>query len=65
MKIRLLRKWREWPVGQRMEVFDSKAKELIRDGIAEPFEGDMKNAEKMKTDFFKPKQVIRNGKGKR
>lgn len=38
-----------------MEVFDSTAKELIRDGIAEKFNGDMKSAEKMKTDFFKPK----------
>ena len=55
MKVRLLRKWREWPVGQRMEVFDSTAKELIRDGIAEKFNGDMKSAEKMITDFFKPK----------
>lgn len=38
-----------------MDVFDPTAKQLIKDGIAERFSGDMKAAGKMKTDFFKPK----------
>lgn len=39
-----------------MEVFDSKAKQLIKDGYAEAFDGDMKTVEKVKTEFFKPKK---------
>lgn len=56
MKVRLLKRWRFWPIGQKMEVFDTKAKQLIRDGIAEAFDGDMKTVTKMKTEFFKPKK---------
>lgn len=63
MKVRLLKRWKFWPVGQKMEVFDTKAKQLIRDGFAEAFDGDMKTTEKMKTDFFKPKKLKRNVKG--
>lgn len=55
MKIRLLRKWRTWPIGQKMEVFDQTAKELIQAGTAEKYDGEMTNRVKMKTDFFKPK----------
>lgn len=65
MKIRLLKRWREWPIGQKMEVFDGKAKQLISSGTAEAFDGDMKTVEKVKTDFFKPKNIKRNVKGKR
>lgn len=52
-------------MGQKMEVFDTQAKQLIRDGVAEVFEGDMKTVEKVKTEFFKPKKIKGNGKGKR
>lgn len=52
-------------MGQKMEIHDGKAKELIRDGIAERFNGDMKVVEKMKTEFFKPKGINRNGKEER
>ena len=63
MKIRLLKRWKYWPIGQKMEVFDTKAKQLIQDGFAEKFDGDMKTVEKVRTDFFKPKKIKRNGKG--
>lgn len=63
MKIRLLKRWKFWPIGQKMEVYDTKAKQLIQSGIAEKFDGDMKVVEKMKTDLFKPKNIKRNVKG--
>jgi hypothetical protein len=63
MKIRLLKKWREWPIGRVMEVADPKAKELIQVGTAERYEGEYPPKEKMKTDFFKPKKIKGNGKG--
>lgn len=62
MKIRLLKKWREWPVGRVIDVYDPKAKEMIRDNIAEKYDGEYPPQKKMKTDFFKPKNKIRNGK---
>lgn len=65
MRIRVLKKWREYPVGQVIEVFDSKAKQLIVDKTAEKYEGEYPPREKMKTDFFKPKNIERNGKNKR
>lgn len=43
-------------MGRKLEVFDQRAKELIRDGIAEAYDGDMKINEKMKTNFFNPKK---------
>lgn len=55
MKIRLLKRWRLWPIGQKMDVFDPVAKKMIYDGIAEKYDGEMSNKGKMKTDFFKPK----------
>jgi hypothetical protein len=39
-----------------MEVFDSKAKQLIRDGFAESYVGEYPPKQKVKTDFFKPKR---------
>ena len=63
MKVRLIRKWREWPMGRVMEVFDEKAKQLIRDGYAESYNGEYPPQQKMKTDFFKPKNIKGNGKG--
>ena len=39
-----------------MEVFDTKAKEMIRDGIAESYSGEYPPQQKMKTEFFKPKK---------
>lgn len=65
MRIRVLKKWREYPVGQVIEVFDSKAKQLIADRLAEKYDGEYPPREKMKTDFFKPKNIERNGKNKR
>lgn len=62
MKIRLLKKWREWPVGRVIEIFDTTAKEMIRDNIAEKYDGEYPPKGKMKTDFFKPKNIRRNGK---
>lgn len=63
MKVRLLTKWRDWPIGRVIEVFDTKAKEMIRDNIAEKYDGEYPPKQKMKTDFFKPKKIRRNGKG--
>jgi hypothetical protein len=62
MKIRLLKKWREWPIGRVIEIFDTTAKEMIRDNIAEKYSGEYPPKEKMKTDFFKPKNIKQNGK---
>jgi hypothetical protein len=56
MKVRLLKRWRVWPIGRVIEVFDTKAKQLIQDGYAEMYNGEYPPAEKMKTDFFKPKR---------
>ena len=55
MKVRLLKKWREWPIGRVIEIFDSTAKEMIYNGIAERYSGEYPPTQKMKTDFFKPK----------
>jgi hypothetical protein len=55
MKIRLLKKWRTWPVGRVIEIFDTTAKEMIRDRIAIKYDGEYPPKGKMKTDFFKPK----------
>lgn len=62
MKVRLIRKWREWPIGRVLEVFDGTAKEMIRDGYAESYNGEYPPKEKVKTELFKPKT---NGKNKR
>lgn len=59
MKIRLLKRWRQWSLATILEVADPKAKELIRDNIAEKYTGEYPPKEKMKTDFFKP---IKNNK---
>lgn len=56
MKVRLIKKWRQWPIGRVIEVFDTKAKEMIRDNIAESYNGEYPPKEKMKTEFFKPKK---------
>ena len=63
MRIRLLKKWREWPIGRVIEIFDGVAKTMIRDGIAERYTGEYPPKQKMKTDLFKPKKIKRNGKG--
>lgn len=52
MKIRLIRRWRDWPIGRVIEVFDTKAKELIQDEIAEKYDGEYPPQKKMKTEFF-------------
>ena len=65
MKIRLLNKWRDWPMGTVLEVADPKAKDLVCCGIAQRFTDDYPPKEKMKTEFFKPKNIRGNGKGKR
>jgi hypothetical protein len=62
MKIRLLKKWRTWPVGRVIEIFDTTAKEMIHDRIAVKYTGEYPPKGKMKTDFFKPKNITRNGK---
>lgn len=56
MKIRLLKKWRTWPIGRVIEVFDIDAKRLIYDKIAEAYNGEYPPTQKMKTTFFKPKK---------
>lgn len=63
MRIRLLKKWRKWPIGRVIEIFDTTAKEMIRDNIAEKYDGEYPPKTKMKTDFFKPKNITGNGKG--
>ena len=63
MKIRLLRKWRIYVVGTSLEVADPVAKELIQEGTAERYTENYSPKKKMKTDFFKPKKIKRNGKG--
>ena len=65
MKVRLLRRWRVWPIGRVIEIFDSKAKELIRTHTAEKYEGEYPPQTKMKTEFFKPIKNTKNGKNKR
>ena len=59
MKIRLLKKWgnkiKTWPRGQVLEVAEGKANELVRDNIAERYTGEYPPKDKVKTDFFKPK----------
>ena len=59
MKVRLLRKWRIWPIGRVIEIFDTTAKEIIRDGYAERYEGEYPPQGKVKTEFFKPKNKRR------
>lgn len=59
MKIRLLKKWRTWALATILEVDDQKAKEMIRDNIAEKYNGQYPPRSKMKTDFFKPKNIIK------
>lgn len=63
MRVRLLKKWRTWPIGQVMEIFDPVAKRMIRMLQAEKYEGEYPPREKMKTEFFKPKKIRRNDKG--
>jgi hypothetical protein len=62
MKVRLLKKWRKWPIGRVIEIFDTAAKEMIRDNIAESYTGEYPPQKKMKTDFFKPKSIKGNVK---
>jgi hypothetical protein len=66
MKVRLLKKWDNkgkcYAMGTTLEVADQKAKELIRDNVAEKYTGEYPPKQKMKTEFFKPK-IKRNGKG--
>jgi hypothetical protein len=63
MRIRLLKKWREYALGTVLEVADPAAKELIYYQRAEKYDGEYPPKNKMKTDFFKPKNIERNGKG--
>ena len=52
-------------MGTVLEVADPKAKDLVCCGIAQRFTDDYPPKEKMKTEFFKPKNIRGNGKGKR
>lgn len=67
MKVRLLRKWdnagKSFAMATVLEVADPRAKELIRDNIAERYTGEYPPKEKLRTEFFKPKTIKRNGKG--
>lgn len=56
MRVQLIRRWREWPVGRVIEVFDTKAKELLEEGIAVRYEGDYPPSKKLKTELFNPKK---------
>lgn len=56
MKVRLLKRWKFWPIGQVMEIFDTKAKQLIQDGFAERYTEEYPPQQKMRTEFFKPKK---------
>jgi len=56
MRVQLIRRWRQWPVGQVMEVFDTKAKELLSDRIAVKYDGDYPPTTKLKTEIFNPKK---------
>jgi hypothetical protein len=62
MRIRLHKKWEDYPRGTTLEVFDTKAKELIMAGIAFKYDGEYPPKEKMKTELFKPKNIKENGK---
>lgn len=55
MRLRLLKKWRCYAIGTILEIFDTTAKEMLRDKIAERYSGPYPPTEKMKTNFFKPK----------
>jgi hypothetical protein len=63
MRIRLLKRWRDFPMCTVLEVFDPTAKELIYNQRAEKYDGEYPPKKKVKTDFFKPKNIERNGKG--
>lgn len=63
MRVRLLKKWRVYVIGTTLEVADPKAKELIQSGIAERYTGEYPPKQKVKTEFFKPKKIKKNGKG--
>jgi hypothetical protein len=60
MKIRLLKKWRQWSVGTTLEVFDGTAKKIITEGIAYKYTGEYPPQQKMKTNLFNP--MKENGK---
>lgn len=67
MKVRLLKKWenagKAYAMATVLEVADPKAKQLISDRIAEKYNGEYPPKQKLKTEFFKPKNIKRNGKG--
>lgn len=65
MKVRLRKKWRTFPIGTVLEIFDSTAKEMIMNKTAEAYTGEYPPKSKMKTEFFKPKRIKENVKGKR
>jgi hypothetical protein len=65
MKIRLLKKWRIYVTGTTLEVADPVAKGLIQERTAERYLGEYPPKQKMKTELFKPKNITRDGKGKR
>ena len=62
MRIRLHRKWKEFAIGTTLEVFDTKAKQLIAEGTAYKYEGEYPPRGKVKTELFKPKNIKGNGK---
>ena len=59
MRVRLLTKWRAWPTGQVIEIFDATAKQMLSDGIAERYTGEYPPVQKMRTELFKPKKSKR------
>jgi hypothetical protein len=67
MRVRLLKSWdsglKKFAIGTVIEVSDGKAKELIQVETAERYSGEYPPKGKVKTEFFKPKKRIRNGKG--
>jgi len=59
MRIRLLRKhengFGKYYIGHILNLTNSYAFKLIKEGIAERYTGEYPPKSKMKTDFFKPK----------
>jgi hypothetical protein len=61
IRLRLLKSYKHkykldaWPIGQVVQVDNILANELLADKIAELYEGEYPPKQKVKTDFFKPK----------
>jgi hypothetical protein len=53
MRIRLLRRWRRWPVGQVLNVVHQIAEQLVKENKAEAYTGEIPPRKKMRVQLFK------------